>query len=73
MPYSKPWPLAAMQTSIVGKRSVNAQQLTGIDAIKSVEIDCVNATIVCKLKQKFIPKQSKQILCNAEHLLKIQR
>jgi hypothetical protein len=46
--------LAAMQTSIVGKRSVNA-------------------TIVCKLKQKFIPKQSKQILCNAEHLLKIQR
>jgi hypothetical protein len=45
MPYSKPWPLAAMQTSIVGKRSVNAQQLTGIDAIKSVEIDCVNATI----------------------------
>jgi hypothetical protein len=45
MPYSKPCPLAAMQTSIVGKRSVNAQQLTGIDAIKSVEIDCVNATI----------------------------
>jgi len=38
-------PLAAMQTSIVGKRSVNAQQLTGIDAIKSVAIDCVNATI----------------------------
>jgi hypothetical protein len=35
-----------MQTSIVGKRSVNAQQLTGIDAIKSVEIDCVNATII---------------------------
>jgi hypothetical protein len=45
MPYSKPWPLAAMQTSIVGKRSVNAQQLTGIDAIKSVEIDCAKATI----------------------------
>jgi hypothetical protein len=42
--------LAAMQTSIVGKRSVNAQQLTGIDAIKSVEIDCVNATISCYLQ-----------------------
>jgi hypothetical protein len=35
--------------SVSGKPSVNAQQLTGIDAIKSVEIDCVNATIVGNL------------------------
>jgi|GEM_PF-6446488 len=42
-----------MRTSIVGKCSVNAQQLTGIDAIKSAAINCINATITTNAKKTY--------------------